>query len=134
MLILNIDDDADDGSIFMEAVKEIDPAITCLFVSKGNDAIKLLSNDLGILPDYIFLDINMPEMDGRECLVKLRKMKKLEEVSIIMFSTSIPDQDKSKYNEMNAACLEKPGDFKSLKASLKKILSGNSSSKASDAC
>ncbi len=122
MFVLNIDDDMDDGSIFMEAVREINPSITCLFISKGGDALKLLSNDLGIIPDYIFLDINMPEMDGRECLIKLRKIKKLETVSIIMFSTSIPDIDVPQYHKLNAACYQKPGDFESLKSIIKTIL------------
>jgi CheY-like chemotaxis protein len=122
MLILNIDDDADDGFIFMEAVREINPAITCLFISNGREAIQLLSNDLGMLPDYIFLDINMPGMNGKECLVQLRKMKRLQEVCIVMFSTAIPDWDRPKYNELNAECFQKPADFQSLKTTLKKII------------
>lgn len=122
MFVLNVDDDEEDGSIFMEAVKEIDSQINCVFISKAEDAIELLSANTGILPDYIFLDINMPHMDGRECLVALRRIPSLNSVKIVMFSTSIPENEARTYRALNATCLKKPSDFRSLKASLKQIL------------
>lgn len=122
MYLLNIDDDADDGLFFMEAVKEISSEATCLVLSSGDNAVDFLSHDMGVLPDYIFLDINMPGMNGKECLVKLRGMRKLVNVPIVMFSTSIPDNEKQNFRKLNASTCQKPSDFPSLKTVIKSIL------------
>ena len=42
----------------------------------GVDAVKILSQPIGNTPDIIFLDINMPVMDGFETLVEIRKDKR----------------------------------------------------------
>lgn len=122
MYLLNIDDDADDGLFFMEAVREISSEATCLVLSSGDNAVQFLSQDLGVLPDYIFLDINMPGMNGKECLVKLRSMRKLVNVPIIMFSTSIPDNETQTFRKLNASTCQKPHDFHSLKTVIKSIV------------
>lgn len=122
MYLLNIDDDADDGLFFMEAVKEISSEATCLVLSSGDNAVQFLSHDLGVLPDYIFLDINMPGMNGKECLVKLRSMRKLVNVPIVMFSTSIPANETQSFRQLNASTCQKPYDFHSLKTVIKSIV------------
>ena len=122
MYLLNIDDDTDDGLFFMEAVKEISADATCLVLSSGENAVQFLSHDMGVLPDYIFLDINMPGMNGKECLVKLRSMRRLRNVPIVMFSTSIPDHEKKNFRNLNASTCQKPSDFHSLKTVIKSIL------------
>jgi DNA-binding response OmpR family regulator len=122
MYLLNIDDDADDSLFFMEAVKEISSDATCLVLSSGDNAVQFLSHDMGVLPDYIFLDINMPGMNGKECLVKLRSMRKLANVPIVMFSTSILDYDRQNFRKLNASACQKPYDFHSLKTVIKSIV------------
>ena len=124
MVVLNIDDDSDDGFFFMEAVKAITPEATCLLIDSGDNAVEFLAHDLGVLPDYIFLDINMPGMDGRECLTKLRSMPKLKEVPIVMFSTSIPETERKNFSKLNASSCQKPSDFHSLKTVIQKIIVG----------
>ena len=121
--VLNVDDDADDGFLFMEAIKDTNSSATCLVISSGKTAVQLLSQDIDELPDYIFLDINMPGMDGRECLAKLRSMPRLKGVAIIMFSTSISNSDKEKFLQLNASAYQKPSDYHSLKSVISKILS-----------
>src|SRR5688500_16911965 len=122
MYLLNIDDDADDGLFFMEAVKEISSDATCLVLSSGDNAVQFLSHDLGVLPDYIFLDINMPGMNGKECLVKLRSMRKLVNVPIVMFSTSIPDHETQDFRKLNASACQKPYDFHSRQTVIQRIV------------
>ena len=124
MVVLNIDDDLDDGLFFMEAVKEIIPEATCLLITSGDNAVELLANDIGVLPDYIFLDINMPGMNGRECLIELRSMPKLKDVPIVMFSTSIPETERKNFGKLNASSCQKPSDFHSLKNVIQKIIVG----------
>lgn len=122
MVVLNIDDDIDDGFFFMEAVKAITSEATCLLINSGDNAVEFLAHDMGVLPDYIFLDINMPGMDGRECLTRLRSMPKLKDVPIVMFSTSIGENDRKNFSKLNASSCQKPSDFHSLKTVIKKII------------
>ena len=87
MVILNVDDDQEDRDFFCEALREIDPAITCLIAASGMEALALLENQ-ATLPDYIFLDINMPMMDGKQCLKVLKTLPRFQSIPVIMYSTS----------------------------------------------
>lgn len=82
-----IDDDEDDRDFFCTAMQEIDPNMECLFAKDGTDAIDQLTNTT-LVPDYIFIDMNMPLMDGRQCLAVINTIERLREVSIYIYSTS----------------------------------------------
>lgn len=87
MVVLNVDDDQEDREFFCDALREIDPTITCLIAGSGMEALALLENR-SPLPDYIFLDINMPMMDGKQCLKALKSTPHLQSIPVIMYSTS----------------------------------------------
>jgi CheY-like chemotaxis protein len=74
MVIFYANDDKDDRELFGEVVKEIDPTFTVIHAKDGLDAVRILSKPTLKLPDIIFLDINMPMMDGYETLVELGKI------------------------------------------------------------
>src|SRR5688572_8484690 len=97
MTILFIDDDPEDTDIFCEAVSYLNKSdflagkkesIECLTLNNGCKTIEFLS-DLKELPQYIFLDINMPVMDGKECLIYLKDHPKFSGIPVIMLSTSL---------------------------------------------
>jgi DNA-binding response OmpR family regulator len=67
MTILNIDDDSEDLELFCEVMESIDPKIKCLTAQTPDEAFLLL-DETKLVPNYIFLDINMPVKDGKECL------------------------------------------------------------------
>jgi len=83
-----IDDDLDDQEIFTIAVEKVDPAIECIFANDGVHALERIRNDSTLIPECIFLDVNMPRMNGVECLQELRTFEQLENVPIYMCSTS----------------------------------------------
>lgn len=83
-----IDDDLDDQEIFTIAVKKVDPAIQCVFANDGVHALEKIKNDPDFNPGSIFLDVNMPRMNGVECLEQLRNIDRLKNVPIFMCSTS----------------------------------------------
>ena len=87
MVVLNVDDDQEDREFFCDALREIDPSITCLVAGSGMEALALLENRSS-LPDFIFLDINMPMMDGKQCLKALKSIPHLQAIPVIMYSTS----------------------------------------------
>jgi CheY-like chemotaxis protein len=83
-----IDDDVDDQEIFTMALHAYDDSIHCHFADDGVKALEKLRDVNFILPQCIFLDVNMPRMNGIECLDEIRKIRRLQGVPVCMFSTS----------------------------------------------
>ena len=83
-----IDDDLDDQEIFFMALQQFDEAILCDFANDGAKAIEILKADKLNVPDCIFIDMNMPRMDGIDCLEQIKKMDHLRDIPVCMFSTS----------------------------------------------
>jgi CheY-like chemotaxis protein len=78
--LMIIDDDADDRMLFIEAVKEIDEKIECLWAKDGLQALEDLRNEALPLPDYIFLDLRMPRVNGKKCLSEMKSDSRLKEI------------------------------------------------------
>jgi CheY-like chemotaxis protein len=73
-----IDDDEDDLEIFKMALGEIDPSITLHYAFSGVEALKKLNADPCLIPHVIFIDWNMPRMNGRQCLEEIKKTERLK--------------------------------------------------------
>lgn len=101
--LLLIDDDLDDQEIFELAVREINSAMRCVYASSGFEALDLLKNNPSFLPEYIFIDLNMPRMDGKKCLVEIRKIPRLNNVPIIIYSTADDERSILETREMGAS-------------------------------
>lgn len=85
--ILLIDDDDDDQEIFLSAVEELSDSVHCVALSGATDALQKLTAKV-INPDLIFLDLNMPIMNGHQFLVEIKKNEELKNIPVIIFSTS----------------------------------------------
>jgi len=121
MVILNIDDDPEDLEIFYKAVKTVNPMAKCLLARDAQEALNILRD--AIIPDYIFLDIHMPKMDGKTVLTELRQNKKLETVPVVMYSTKIDPSETDEYSALGAnQFLNKHNDFRGLCSSLESLL------------
>jgi len=122
MNVLYADDDGDDREIFCEAINEINPAIKVVLGKDGEETLKILSVQKE-LPQLIFLDINMPKMDGVECLVKLKSDDRLKGIPVIIYSTTSNEKDQTKIALLGASdFILKANSFESVKESLYKIL------------
>jgi len=84
--VLLIDDDADDRDIFTWVVKGIDPTLMVQTASDGFEALDLLKQESNTF-DLIFLDLNMPRMQGLEVLQRIRQMEGRRETPVIVYST-----------------------------------------------
>jgi len=125
MNILYADDDADDREIFCEAIKEINPAIKVVLGKDGEETLKILSVQKE-LPQVIFLDINMPKMDGIECLINLKSDDLLKGIPVIVYSTTSNENDQKKIALLGASdFILKGNSFESVKESLDKILASH---------
>ena len=88
LLLFIIDDDQDDQDFFAMAIEEITPTITCVFADNGVEAIVKFNSELSFIPNFIFLDINMPKMNGMECLKKIKEIRHISTIPVYMYSTS----------------------------------------------
>ena len=118
------DDDEDDAMLFREALKDIDPEIICYYALDGREAIHKLDKEEFEIPHIIFLDVNMPGMDGWLCLTRLKEDRRFNHIPVIMYSTSSYKKDADKALELGALCFfTKPNDFKQLKKILEVVAS-----------
>jgi CheY-like chemotaxis protein len=110
--ILLVDDSHSDRMLFREMLKEIDPAIKFFSANDGVTAIMQLTADNAELPDMIFLDMNMPRMNGVETLQAIKKYQFMEHVPVIMFSAGDMETYQPRAKELGAAyCLKKNMDM-----------------------
>lgn len=85
--ILIVDDDADDRDILIDILTSIDSNIICTTAQNGEEALAILKNNHP-LPDVIFIDLNMPRIDGKRFLQEKNKIAELSSIPAIVHSTS----------------------------------------------
>ncbi|MCW3467320.1 response regulator [Chitinophaga nivalis] len=120
---LLIDDDLDDQEMLMLILKEIRQDITCITAGDGQEALDMLYKEYTFLPDMIFLDLNMPRMDGKECLHEIRKIERLLSVPVMIYSTStdLRDMNDTRNHGANGYIVKQP-NVHDLKKKLEDIL------------
>jgi len=118
-----IDDDYDDQEIFMLALNTIGEDINCITANDGIEALNKLQIDTDFTPDFIFLDLNMVRMNGRECLIEMKKIPRLNNTPIIIYSTSSEQKDISDTKQLGAAdYIVKPPSISVLTKRLEQVL------------
>ncbi len=101
--ILLVDDDSDDRDIFVEAVHELDDTISCKTASNATDAISFLKNaGIGEEPDIIFLDLNMPRMDGKAFLREIKQDSRFKDTPVIIYSTTNDAEEADELMQLGA--------------------------------
>ena len=119
-VLLYIDDDPEDMEFFREALKTVDPSCVCISARNGAEGLQLLAT---ITPDIIFLDINMPVMDGKETLKSIQVDSRLNKLPVFMLSTTTNPREREVFRKLGAkACLVKPNSFNALCNTLKDYL------------
>lgn len=117
-----IDDDADDRQAFEIALNEIDPTIEYFTAASGEEGLKMF-DESEIVPSYIFLDLNMPKMDGWECLREIKKRPQLKHVPVIILSTAEWLQDRLELQKLEIArYITKPNTQGELTKAISKVL------------
>jgi CheY-like chemotaxis protein len=119
-----IDDDVDDALIFHETIKYSGLPIECFHDPDCQHALQALREKSLGMPDYIFLDLNMPRMNGVTCLIEIKKMTEYSHVPVIMYSTSASPHEIEETRQLGASYFfTKPNSIKDLKDKLLDIFS-----------
>lgn len=112
-LVVYADDDNDDRDLVAEAFLEHNQFIELRQFENGLQICQFLQN----LPPHkpapclIILDINMPIMNGKEALRRLRNHHRFAAIPAILFSTSSVPEDRDFALSMNASMITKPTSY-----------------------
>ena len=108
--ILYAEDDLDDLFMVEQAFEQFDGTVELIRAADGFETLeKLKRAEAGdALPCLIILDINMPAMDGRETLRRIRQLERFKDIPVILFSTSSSSVDRSFAESMGVQLTTKP--------------------------
>ncbi len=121
--VLLIDDDEDDITIFQLALQTVDDAIELQFTQSGFEAFVLLAEAFPNFPSLIFLDLNMPKLNGLDCLSQLKVHDHWKDIPVVILTTSVDEKDKRKAFELGAVgFISKPNSFSEFCSVLNTIL------------
>jgi CheY-like chemotaxis protein len=109
---LLVDDDKDDQDIFRMALGDIDKGIKCTCANNSGEALNILKAPQAEAFDYIFLDLNMPRVNGKQCLKEIKKIPGFQHVPVVIYSTSSDPRDRIETKQMGASnFISKPSDI-----------------------
>lgn len=121
--ILLIDDDRDDREFFTSALSKISEDVICMTLANGNELLPKLAKGEIERPNLIFLDVNVPEMSGWECLSLIKEYENFRNIPVIMYSTSKYEEDILMAKTKGALCFfTKPFAISDLREALKDVI------------
>lgn len=124
--ILLADDDEDDRLFFKDAFEEVRVQTQVEFAFDGMQLMEHLQQPDVILPDVLFLDLNMPKKSGKECLAEIKQDQRLKNIIIAIYSTSSSEEDiEDTFVQGANIYIKKPSDFNDLKKIINEVLTIN---------
>ncbi|MDR6764354.1 CheY-like chemotaxis protein [Flavobacterium sp. 2755] len=120
--ILLIDDDPEDASLFLDAVDLLGRDISVRWIGSPEQALDELKTGMNV-PDLIFLDYNMPRINGLEMLGRMKNNSHLAGIAVILISSPAEEfMDKSLQDSSIMRYIKKPNSFAELTSLLDAIL------------
>jgi CheY-like chemotaxis protein len=117
-----IDDDSDDQELFVTALSQLNKGVSCKTESNGLTALDHLTNQR-IVPDIIFVDLNMPLLNGFEFLEFMQQSYKHKPIPVIVYSTTSDHASRQKSKALGAYdFITKPNTFDGLTSMLEHVL------------
>lgn len=115
-IVFYADDDLDDLELVREAFDNYSNGVEVITATDGSKALSYFNNlnKSETFPCLIILDINMPVINGKEVLMRLREMDYLKDVPVVIFTTSSQPIDKNFAIRYNAGFITKPIDVKQM--------------------
>ena len=117
------EDDEDDRLFFTDAFEELKINTIVNTLNNGRELLNYLEHPETILPNIIFLDLNMPILNGMECLKEIKQNNKFNDIAIAIYSTSASDQDVENTFVLGANIyIKKPSNFNELNKILSDVV------------
>ncbi len=124
--IILADDDEDDRLFFTDAFDELKINTKVNTFNDGIELMNYLNKEDALLPNVLFLDLNMPKKSGIECLIEIKASHKMSGIAIAIYSTSASEEDIEKTFVLGANIyIKKPDSFAKLKKILSEVVSIN---------
>ena len=124
--IILADDDEDDRLLFTDAFEELRINTKVNTFNDGVELMEYLNTPNAVLPNVLFLDLNMPKKNGIECLYDIKKDDRFSEIAIAIFSTSSSEEHIEETFVQGANIyIKKPSDFSTLKKVLSDVVTIN---------
>lgn len=131
-VVLLVDDDLDDREIFAEALFHAGNDVELSLKKDGEELMSYLA-ETAVVPDLIFLDLNMPRKNGKECLTEIQKDDRFRNIPVIIYTTSINPMDVEETFHVGASYFfRKPPSFQELTSLLSNIFSSRMYRKRAD--
>ena len=124
--VLLVEDSPGDVRLTQEAFRDANSSVHLNVVTDGAEALAFLSrqgvHDQAPRPDLILLDLNLPKMDGREVLARIKNDEALKTIPTVILTTSSDSVDVEKSYQLQANCyLSKPVELTAFERLVKSI-------------
>ncbi len=124
--ILLVEDDPGDVLMTREALEEHKVMNNLFVVNNGEDAVSFLTRQgdhaAAPGPDLILLDLNLPRLDGREVLARIKADEELRRIPVVVLTTSQAEEDILRSYDLHAnAYVAKPVDFEQFSRVVRQI-------------
>ncbi len=124
--IILADDDEDDRLFFTDAFDELKINTKVQTYNDGVELMDYLNAPDSVLPQVLFLDLNMPRKSGMECLEEIKADTRFKDIAIAIYSTSASEEDiENTFVQGANIYIKKPSDFKKLKKALSQVVTIN---------
>lgn len=124
--IILADDDEDDRMLFTDAFEELKINTKVNTFNDGVQLMDYLNKSDAVLPNVLFLDLNMPKKNGIECLYEIKSNSKFNDIAIAIYSTSSSEEHIEETFVQGANIyIKKPSDFSMLKKVLSEVVTIN---------
>jgi CheY-like chemotaxis protein len=123
MHIFYCDDDQDDLFFFKSIVTRINPQIKLTLSSSPVEALEYLKT-IKVKPNFIFFDCKMPQLDGIECAIAIKRNRHLKKIPLTMLSENLEGSIIQDYNKLGVYSFLSKTSLEDLEVALRGLIIG----------